>query len=229
MIISVIIPTFNEEKNIGGLINHLKKHAKKNEQIEIIVVDGNSSDNTVSIAKNFGATVDVIKTTGRAFQLNKGAEISKGDVLYFVHADTLPPLNYISCITKALHDGYTSGCFAYKFDKENWYLTFNGFFTQYDGFYTGGGDQTLFVTKQLFNQLGGFNNDYVIMEDFEFTKRLKKVSKYVILKDKAIVSSRKYDKNSFIKVNIANIIALTLFRFNTRPLKIKSFYKRLLK
>lgn len=228
MLISVIIPTLNEEKNIGTLIDFLKKNSGKKASVEIIVVDGNSTDSTVMIAREKGAIVDDTKIIGRAQQLNRGAELANGNILYFVHADTLPPSCYSDCIVKALDEGYSSGCCAYKFDSEKTCLKFNSFFTQFNGFYTGGGDQTLFLTKELFNQLGGFNSDYVIMEDFEFTKRLKKVSNYKIIKSKATVSARKYEKNSFFKVNAANMIALTMFWFNTKPEKIKSTYKRLL-
>jgi len=67
------------------------------------------------------------------------------------------------------------------------------------------------------------------MEDFEFTKRLRKISNYKILKNKALVSARKYECNSFLRVNIANLIALIMFKIDMEPIRIKSLYKKLIR
>lgn len=228
MKISIIIPTFNEEKNIGTLIDFLLNN-KGDGDIEIIVVDGGSKDRTTEVATYKKVKTFISDVKGRANQMNFGASVAKGDILYFVHADTLPPNSYTSCIKKSVLEGYTSGCCAYKFDSENWLLKMNSFFTQFNGFYAGGGDQTLFVTKPIFEKLGGFNKNYVIMEDFEFTKRLKSITKFKVIKSKAIVSARKYEQNSYLKVNTVNLIAMIMFWLKYSPQKIKSTYTSLIK
>ncbi len=87
-----------------------------------------------------------------------------------------------------------------------------GFFTRFNWFYTGGGDQTLFICRDLFQAKKGFNTNYVIMEDFELSTRLIKEKLFVVLPQKATVSARKYEKNSFFRVNKANARALKMFK-----------------
>ncbi len=226
--VSVIIPTYNEEERIGLLLDYLILNTGDS-SIEIIVIDGGSNDKTIQIAKSKKVIAENITIKARAQQLNYGAAVATGDILYFVHADTIPPSSFIECIKNSVLNGYTAGCCAYNFDSNKTLLKINGFFTQYKGFYTGGGDQTLFVTKSIFFKAGGFNPEYVIMEDFEFTKRLKQISRFKILKNKAIVSARKYDRNSYMRVNVVNIIALFMFWLGAHPKKIQTMYKRLIK
>lgn len=228
MRISVIIPTFNEAERIGNLIDYLILN-KTNSDVEIIVVDGGSDDKTVEIANSKNVKVELVKEKGRANQMNQGAAIANGDVFYFVHADTLPPASYPNCIKESILNGFTSGCCAYKFDSDKILLRVNEQFTKFNGIFTGGGDQTLFVTKAIYNKTKGFNPDFVIMEDFEFYKRLKRISKFKIIQSKATVSARKYEKNSYLRVNLANLAAMILFYLKTNPQKINSIYKSLIK
>jgi rSAM/selenodomain-associated transferase 2 len=228
MQISVIIPTYNESERIGNLIDFLLAN-RGNSDIEIIVVDGGSEDNTIEIVKSKNVIVETLETSGRANQMNMGAAIANGDIFYFVHADTFPPESYPNCIKESILNGYTSGCCAYNFDSDKWPLKINSFFTQFNGPLSGGGDQTLYVTKAIFQKLGGFNPDYIVMEDFEFSKRLKNNSRFKVLKSKALVSARKYEKNNYLRVNSANLIAMMMFWLKFHPQKINSTYKSLIK
>lgn len=228
MKISVIVPTYNEEARIATLIDYLISN-KGNSDVEIIIVDGGSKDNTVNITKTKKVKCEVVKLCGRASQMNHGASVASGDVFYFVHADTFPPIHYTNFIKEAILSGYTSGCCAYNFDSNKWPLKINSFFTQFNGLLSGGGDQTLYVTKSIFEKMNGFNPEFVIMEDFEFSKRLKTASKFKVIKSKAIVSDRKYKKNSYMRVSVANAIAMLMFWFKVRPQKINVTYKSLVK
>jgi rSAM/selenodomain-associated transferase 2 len=224
--ISIIIPTYNEEKNIGKLLAFLSNQ----ENVEIIVVDGGSSDNTKSIVADFsGVKFFESPKKGRAHQLNLGAEKAGGEILYFVHADTIPPISFAKNIREAFDKNLHSGCFAYRFDKQTFLLRILGFFTRFNWFYTGGGDQTLFICRDLFQEKKGFNTNYVIMEDFELSTRLIKEKLFVVLPQKATVSARKYEKNSFIRVNKANARALKMFKSGVDPKEIKDFYLSSLK
>lgn len=145
--------------------------------------------------------------------MNYGAAHAKGDVLYFVHADVLPPETFISDINKAITGGYDMGRYIMRFITKKWYIRFNEFFTRFDFFVCYGGDQTLFIKRKLFEDSGGFRSDMRIMEDFEFTKRLRRQKvKYKILQKGALISDRKYDNNSWWKVQKANYTIVKMYK-----------------
>src|ERR1700730_5521976 len=113
--ISIIIPTYNEADRIAQTIN--KAYAANGEhEIEIVVADGGSADETVSIAKNSGAIALISERKGRAAQMNKGAALSKGEILYFLHADSIPPHDFTAHILDAYRNGFIGGCFKLAFD-----------------------------------------------------------------------------------------------------------------
>lgn len=227
MKISVIIPTFNEEKNIGLLVQKLLVN-NNSERIEIIVVDGQSTDNTKEIAIHYGATVYVCNAKSRAAQMNLGASHATGNIFYFVHADAMPPVSFYSDIKEATIQHKKAGCFRLKFGTQSNLLKINEFFTRFKGGYYGGGDQTLYIEKDVFKNLGGFDEKYVIMEDFEFTKRIKKRYGLHLIQKDVLISARKYELNNYFKVNFANLIMLILFKLNVAPSKLKLLYKKLL-
>jgi len=226
--ISIIIPVINEAKNLQRLVPFLT--SLKNENLtEIIVVDGGSSDNSILIAQESGAKVISSKIRSRAIQLNQGAAMANGSILYFVHADSFPVKSLASDIISAKQSGFQAGCFSYKFDSLNPLLKINSWFTQFNGILSGGGDQTLFIEKSLFKDLQGFNVHYSIMEDFEFVQRIKKVTRFKIIQKPILVSARKYEKNSWLLVQWANFIALVGFQLGIQPARIKNLYYKLIK
>lgn len=222
--LSLIIPVLNEEKNLSELIPYLKKYGGGFIE-DILVVDGGSLDKSVSVADSLGATVLHSPVANRAFQMNLGAKEAKGPVFYFVHADTRPPWNFADQIQIAWLKGYKAGCYRYQFDSKSLLLKLNSFFTRFNGPFAGGGDQTLFITKGFFERLGGYDPKFVLMEDFELVKRIKKYSKFLILPEIVTVSARKYSSNNWLKVQLVNAWAFFLFVNNTDPQKIKTFYQ----
>ncbi len=227
MKLTVIIPTLNEGKLIDGLLTQLCKIESSN-VAEIIVVDGGSSDDTIAkVAKH---DVKLIKSSaGRAKQMNKAAEESIGDTLYFIHADTRPLGSFPADIMKALDEGYHIGCYRFKFDSKNLRLKINSFFTRMNVLMMRGGDQTLFITKRFFNELNGFDESYVIMEDFDLIRRARKLRKFKIIDKSVSVSARKYKKNAYLKVQVVNLLAFLMFYCGTAPHKIRQMYHRFLK
>ncbi len=226
--ISVIIPTLNEEIYIARLVHWLRQTAPAVD-MEIIVVDGGSRDDTAALAKSAGAAVMQSPRKGRAVQMNMGARAAQSDMLYFVHADVLPPESWAADIFNAVQTGKQAGCFSYRFDSPMRLLRINAWLTQRDSIGAGGGDQTLFVTRRVFEDLGGFNEQLAIMEDFDFVWRLKSVMPFHIICQDVVVSARKYEKNSYLKVQVVNFITLALFRLGYSDKRLAVMYKWLLK
>ena len=192
------------------------------------MVDGGSNDNSIGIAFKLGAKVLKSKICSRACQMNLGAKEASGEILYFVHADARVLDSFFEDIMEAVESGVPAGCFAYSFDSDSWLLKVNSWFTQFNGVLSGGGDQTLFVKREVFEALGGFDEYYCIMEDFELVKRLKKKYGFYVIPKKITVSARKYETNSWLRVQVANLIVFVLFFCKTPPVKLKELYSRLL-
>jgi rSAM/selenodomain-associated transferase 2 len=225
MIISIIIPTYNEELYIEKLVSYLKKYAAF---AEIIVIDGNSQDKTLLLAKKSGATAVISPQRGRSTQMNYGASIAKGDIFYFVHADTFPPQKFVRDILNAAGNGYDFGRYKTKFLSRKIILRINEWFTRFDFFICMGGDQTLFVKKIMFNKLQGFKQEMELMEDYEFCDRAKKFGSYKIMNDSALISARKYEKNSWLQVQKANYKVMQLYKKGAPQEILVKTYKSML-
>jgi rSAM/selenodomain-associated transferase 2 len=226
--ISVIIPTYNESENIEKLVKFLLYHNDRSVK-EIIVSDGGSTDDTLNLAAKSGAKAVTSPQRGRAAQMNYGASLATGDILYFIHADVLPPESFVKDIDKAISDGYDVGRYIMKFNTKKWWLCFNEFFTRFDLFVCYGGDQTLFIKKSLFKSCGGFRSDMLIMEDFEFTRRVRQQKgKYKIIQKGALISDRKYDKNSWWQVQKANYTIVKMYRQGASQQAMVNKYKEML-
>jgi rSAM/selenodomain-associated transferase 2 len=228
MRISVIIPTYNEEENIGGLIDDLQKYGGRALE-EIIVVDAPSPDQTAQRAGQAGARVIVSERPGRASQMNAGARIARGDVLYFVHADVRIHPDYAHDIQQALSEGYTLGCYRYQFDSPRMILKLNTFFQRYDRIWSRGGDQTLFIPKIRFDELGGYCEQHRVMEDYEFIIRARKKFRFKVIPKNIIVSARKYQENSYLRVNFANALVMWMYFRGAPQQKLIDTYKAIIK
>ncbi|SFR39119.1 transferase 2, rSAM/selenodomain-associated [Robiginitalea myxolifaciens] len=195
--ISLIIPVVDEAKNLRHTLPLLRARCITDAVTEIIVVDGGSSDESIRVAREAGARV-IQSDRGRAKQMNAGAAAASGELLYFLHADTLPPEGFDRSIQDACHfnsekkPALTSGCFRLKFDWNHPVLNFFAWWTRINHPICRGGDQSLFVPKSWFTQLGGFDETYRIYEDNEFIRRLSKAYPFEILKSSVITSARKY-------------------------------------
>jgi len=223
--ISIIIPVLNEEDHLGDLISNIHKNSTSENISEILVIDGGSDDNTISVAKNTGANV-LHSEKGRAKQMNLGAKKAKGDILYFLHADTIPPKNFDQHIIYAITNKHEAGCFQMRFDSDNLILRFFAGFTKYKHKICRGGDQSLFISTALFKKTKGFNEDYIVFEDNEFIGRLYKRTRFMILPFHVKTSARKYRKHGVVKLQYHfGVIHLKNF-LGAGPDKLYDYYKR---
>ncbi len=225
MTLSIIIPTYNEELYIEKLIFYLKEQATSS---EIIVSDGGSRDNTLQLAAAAGAIALISPQKRRSGQMNYAASIAKGEILYFVHADTFPPENFVAGILKAVANGYDLGRYKTKFISDKTILRINEWFTRFDLFICMGGDQTLFIKKTLFDKLGGFKEDMQLMEEFEFCARARKEGRYKIMDGQAHISARKYEKNTWLQVQKANYKVVQLYGKGAPQKILVETYERML-
>nr|WP_264824564.1 TIGR04283 family arsenosugar biosynthesis glycosyltransferase [Halomonas sp. 18H] len=190
--LSIVIPVLNEE---ASLADHLTALSSLGDQgVEIIVVDGGSSDASVHIARPLANRV-IASQPGRARQMNLGAQHASAPVLLFLHADTQLPGNAVEQLTQAL-GRHAWGHFAINLSGRSRWLpvvsTMMNLRSRLTGIATG--DQGIFVRASTFTAVGGFP-DQPLMEDIELSKRLKQVSNPACLRSKVISSGRRWDQH----------------------------------
>ena len=200
--ISIIIPTYNEEENIDKTLKSIQLNGNGNLIKEIIVVDGGSTDKTIEKAIDCGARIIVSKKKGRAAQMNEGAAAASEKILHFIHADSQLPQHFDADVVKAVNNGYEAGCFRLAFDYDHWFLKLNCWFTRFDRSAFHYGDQSLFITRDLFNKVHGFNEKYIVFEDLDIIRRIKNHCKFKIHKKNIITSARKYVENGVFKMQM---------------------------
>ena len=223
--ISVIIPTLNESETIGILVSHLLKYTGK-DLAEVIVSDAGSTDDTREKAVAAGAVVIHSPEKGRAAQMNFGASKAVSDTLYFVHADCFPPASFTKDIEQAIREGYGFGRFRTKFDSKKTILKINAFVTRFNLFICYGGDQTLFITKNLFEKINGFSGEMRIMEDYDIVVRAKQSGRYKIIQKDVLVSARKYLTNSWLTVQRANYRIVQMYKKGYSQTEMAEKYKQ---
>lgn len=210
---SVIIPTFNEAENILKALASVENAFYNS--AEIIVVDGGSSDKTLSLVDK--EKVKVIEAqANRAAQMNKGAEAASGNILIFLHADSQLPNNAKKLIDEFFADDSNQlSLFKIEFDDKSFLMKMYAWFSRFDSLLTSFGDQCIVVRKNIFFAQNKFPQ-FPICEDVEFLREARK--KYSIKKLNGFVctSARRYRKNGIIKQQLLNAYLLLkyLFKFN---------------
>jgi rSAM/selenodomain-associated transferase 2 len=221
--ISIIIPAYNEEDALPNLVRHLTANAEATD-VEIIVADGGSTDQTKVRCEKVGAQIVECTKKGRAAQMNEGAKQAKGEVLFFLHADTYPPEEYVEDITVALQK-FDAGCYRLSFDDDHPLMNLYSWFTRFDVDIFRFGDQGLFVKKDVFQQAGTFDEQLIVMEDQEMVKSIKASFKFTILRKKVITSARKYKEVGRVKLQLVFGAILCMYYLGVSQQKLVEFYK----
>ena len=195
MFVSIIIPVLNEEVSIKELLQQLQVYRQQGH--EVIVVDGGSHDNTRSVADSLSDKV-ISSEAGRALQMNNGATQSRHEALWFLHADTLIPVNAIEQIQQALDK---SGWGRFNVKLSGSHILFRIIETMMNVrsciFGIATGDQGIFVKRKIFESINGYSN-IPLMEDIDLSKKLKNRSKPVCLKESLTTSSRRWQENGIL-------------------------------
>jgi rSAM/selenodomain-associated transferase 2 len=168
--------------------NHTK-NAEAFHYIKNISLEKNQTSQEISKIK-----ISLINSEkGRAKQMNLGAKSSRGNILYFLHADTLPPKQFDKYIIEEVKKKNKAGCFRMQFESEHWWLRLASWLTQFSWRACRGGDQSQFITKDLFNNIGGFDEQYIIYEDNILINKLYAIKEFVVINKKIKTSARLYE------------------------------------
>ncbi|APA63850.1 TIGR04283 family arsenosugar biosynthesis glycosyltransferase [Maribacter sp. 1_2014MBL_MicDiv] len=221
--ISIIIPVLNEEKYIKDVLFSISANARTKCIKEILVIDGGSTDQTITNAEAYGATVLKSKK-GRAAQMNFGATNANGEILYFLHVDTLPPEGFDKEIIQEFKKGFEVGCFQMRFNSNSRFLKFFSWCTRINHHICRGGDQSLFITRKLFHHLDGFNESYIVYEDNEFIQRVYKLKPFKVISSAVTTSARRYEERGMIRLQYHFGMIHLKYRLGANPKDLYQYY-----
>lgn len=220
MRLSIIIPTLNEEDPLRHNLPLILPECD-----QLVISDGGSDDATVVVAKAFGAVV-VCGQTQRGLQLNRGAAAADGDILLFLHADTKLPEGAGRSIREAIATGARGGAFSLRFDTSHPIMTLASRLIELRSRLTRCplGDQGIFVERQTFEGLGGFR-EWPILEDLDFSRRLKKQGPVCLVHSPIITSARRYMTQGVARTILTNWLIFALYFAGVSPQRLAKLYQ----
>lgn len=218
--ISIIIPVLNEAYHLAKTLAVLSEATN----VELIVVDGGSQDETIAVAQTADAKV-ISSIPGRAVQMNLGAVIASGDILLFLHADTRLPLKFDTIIRETLAHSI-AGAFELKIDLPSvgvrlveWGTNLRSRYLQLPY-----GDQAIFLKKSVFEAVSGFS-ELPIMEDFEFVQRLKQHGNIKIVPASVLTSGRRWQTLGVVRTTLINQFIIAAYLLGVSPDRLKQWYR----
>ncbi|MEL7038876.1 MAG: TIGR04283 family arsenosugar biosynthesis glycosyltransferase [Cyanobacteria bacterium J06592_8] len=226
--ISVIIPVLNEERTLADVLSQLKNVPN----LEIIIIDGGSIDNTIEVAHRFGKNteveVQIIEAVrGRAHQMNTGAAVATGEILLFLHADTLLPNHFEKWVRQVLDEPQViAGAFELKITTSvagtAWVeqgVKWRSHILQMPY-----GDQAIFLKEKTFWEIGGFPK-LPLMEDFELVRQLRRQGKIAIVPAAVVTSGRRWQKLGVFRTTLINQIIIIAYLLGVSPQKLADWYR----
>ncbi|NEO84318.1 MAG: glycosyltransferase family 2 protein [Spirulina sp. SIO3F2] len=223
--ISIIIPVYNEALALPQTLPHLCS----NPNLEIIVVDGGSTDDSLAIAQSYDVKAFLSPEPGRAAQMNAGAALATGEILLFLHADTQLPTGFETLVRRALQDEQVvAGAFELAIAGSapglrwvEWGVKWRSHW-----FALPYGDQAVFLRRETFEAIGGFPS-LPIMEDFVFVRQLQRHGKITILPQPVLTSARRWQRLGILKTTLINQTMIMGYYAGVKPQRLADWYRRL--
>lgn len=224
--LSIVIPVYNESAIINNTVDHLQNLFAPLECLEIIVVDGSPQQNTIESIKD-SSVIKIVSPKGRGSQMKAGARLASGNILLFLHADTVLDDNAFDYIVQTAKErNVVGGAFnlGIQSDKPIFRLIERVVAMRTRITKIPYGDQVIFLKRHFFKKVGGFK-DIPIMEDVDLMRRVKKSGcKFKIIKQQVRTSSRRWEREGIIFCTIRNTILLTLYLAGVSPSKLIKYY-----
>ena len=221
--ISIIIPVLNEAKILEQTLSQFQSELGNH---ELIIVDGGSRDGSVHIAEKYGKVVTSVR--GRAKQLNAGAAAASGDILIFLHADVWLESGALAAVEIALSSGYVGGGFCQKIDGKNFLYRAIEIAGNLRGkylkvFY---GDSGIFLTRADFEKIGGFP-EIPILEEIEFSKKLRKLGKTTLVVPHIHISARRWETKGVVRTTLKNWLITFLYFLKFPRAQLAKLYRHI--
>jgi rSAM/selenodomain-associated transferase 2 len=222
---SIIVPVLNEKDGIQSFLQHVKD-ISAGESVELIVVDADSAGSTINKISSSEAT-KLLSPRGRGIQMNRGADVAKGNVLLFLHADTFLPKNALGHIKNALMDDTcVGGAFDLGIDSGRILLCLTAWCASLKHRMTRVpyGDQAIFIRSAFFRAIGGYR-EVPFFEDVELMKRIKKLKKKItIIRYRTRTSPRTWEKEGVLYTILRNWTLQTLYLLGISPEFLVKYY-----
>ena len=219
--ISVIIPTLNEAASITATLEHICNRPN----VEVIVADGGSDDQTPELVRVAGATV-VQCNKGRGKQMNAGAALASGEILIFLHADTRLPDDFADHVCQTLRDGNSGGAFRLRIGASGWMLRLieSAANLRSRWLQLPYGDQAIFVPASVFFRMNGFQH-WPLMEDYDFCCRLRKIGRIALVSASVTTSARRWQRLGVLRTTLTNLVCIAAFRLGVSPVTLARWYR----
>ena len=225
MLVSIIVPIYNEATTLPGFLEHLKDlRAADPASIELVLVDGGSSDDSIQIIEDAGLSCRHADR-GRAVQMNNGAHAASGDLLLFLHADTRIGSTAITQARQATDDGAVGGFFEVRLESSRPLLRLVGRMITWRSRLSGvaSGDQAIFASRAAFEAAGGYTT-LPLFEDVDLSRRLKRLGRFAPIDASVITSARRWENGGAIRTILRMWTLRVLYYCGVSPDRLERYY-----